>query len=159
MLKLKKLWVSEDIARSIPASNQELLLFQKINEVTLPNDLVEYFKSVNGTTEEYDTRFFQFYSLNQFKNIDVELKNWNGLPDYSGIVTTLNDYKKYFVFADYSFHMFSYAIRLNNSNEPVKNEVLVICGKEYKMIANSFSEFVELYLDNSIELQLNRENR
>ena len=112
--KLKKVLVSEDIAESIPASNQELLFFQNTNGVTLPNDLVEYFNLVNGTNEKYDARFFHFYSLRQFKNIGEELKNWDGLPDYSGIVTTLNDYKKYFVFADYSFHMFSYAIRLNN---------------------------------------------
>jgi hypothetical protein len=153
MVKLKTVWVSENIAGSIPASSQEILLFQSTNGVTLPGDLVEYFKLINGTNEQYDDRFFHFYSLSQFKSIEDELKNWNGVPDYSGIVATLKDHKKYFVFADHMFHLFSYAIRLNNFEETQENEVLAICGETFKKIANSFSEFVDQYLTDAIKLQ------
>lgn len=144
----------EDTSKIIPASNEEILLFEKNNNVFLPQDLIMYFKNINGTNEEYDNRFFQFYSLQKFKSINEELKYWTGLPDYSGIVNSLKDYSKYFVFADYSFHMFSYAIHLHDIIDNNKNEVLIICGSEYKKIANSFSEFVELYLKDSIELSL-----
>ena len=153
--KLKWTWVSENTAVSTPATNAELFSFQSENNLVIPKDLTTYFKSLNGTNEEYDNRFFQFYSISQFQSIKEELKNWEGIPDYSNIVNTLSDYKTYFVFADFSFHMFSYAIKLYSENS-TKNEVLVICGDEYKKIANFFSEFIELYLNNSIELQLNK---
>ncbi len=34
-----------------------------------------------------------------------------------------------------------------------KDEIYVICGDQYKLIAESFSEFIELY-NNAIELQM-----
>lgn len=153
--KFKEALNSKDgICKIVPANNEEILLFEKSNNVLLPQDLIMYFKNINGTNEEYDNRFFQFYSLQKFKSINEELKYWTGLPDYSGIVHSLKDYSKYFVFADYSFHMFSYAIYLHDIIDNNKNEVLIICGNEYKKIANSFSEFVELYLKDSGELSL-----
>lgn len=56
-----------------------------------------------------------------------------------------------FVFADYMFHLFDYAIRLY----PYKrsdNEVYGICGDKYRLMATSFAGFLKLYLGNSIEL-------
>jgi hypothetical protein len=152
--KLKVLWEIEGDAIFIPATDNQILSFQSKNNLVIPKDLAEYFILLNGTNERYDERFFQFYSFDQFKNIDEELKNWGGVPDYRNIVNTLLDYETYFVFADYSFHMFSYAIRLY-PNETSKNEVLVVCGDQYSHIANSFSEFIDLYIVESIELQLN----
>lgn len=149
--KLKGVWTSENISLK-PATKRELFSFQKEQNVSFPKDLLQYFELLNGTNNQYDGRFFQFYSLTQFKSIDEELKNWDGVPDYSGIVETLRDYKSYFVLADYSFHMFSYAIRLNSLANK-ENEVLVLCGREYKKIASTFTEFIDLYLRESIKLQ------
>ncbi len=154
--KFKELLISESITIGKPVTKEEITLFESKYNISLPKDMVNYFQIINGTNEEYDNNLFQFYSLNQFKNIDEELKNWTGIPDYSDIVNVLKDSKKYFVFADYSFHMFTYAIRLSN-NKLEKNEVYVLCGDEYKKIANNFSEFIELYLIDSIELQLNKD--
>lgn len=151
--KLKEAWGLENIFSSKLITEDELFLFQIKNNLLIPSDLFEYFKTLNGTNEEYDDRFFKFYSLSNFKSINDDLKNWNGVPDYSNIVNTLVEYKSYYVFADFSFCMFSYAIKLY-TDLSIKNEVLVISGDEYKTIANSFSEFIELYLNNSIELQL-----
>lgn len=150
--KLKEVWFSDNKTNSNLVSNQDILMFQNKYTVILPKDLVEYFVTVNGTNGEYDDLFFQFYSLNKFKSIDDELKNWAGLPDYSGIVDTLPNYKQYFVFSDYSFHMFSYAIYLSNYID-VENTVILICGDKYRKISSSFSDFIELYLSNSGDLQ------
>lgn len=131
--------------------DEEIKRFQLENEVTMPNDLVNYFKLVNGSDGNYDERMFQFYSLDAFKDVCVELKDWRGVPDYGNIVNTLNDCESCFLIADYCFHLFMYAIRLY-PNESSENEVYVICEDRYKIIANSFSKFVELYLEDSIEL-------
>jgi len=154
--KLKETWELENISGLKFITEDEISFFQTENNLLIPIDLVEYFKILNGGNEEYDDRFFKFYSLSNFKSINDDLKNWNGVPDYSNIINTLEDYKSYYVFADYSFCMFSYAIRLY-ADVSVVNQVLVVCGDEHKIIANSFSEFIDLYLNNSIELQLNKE--
>lgn len=150
--QLKKKWLSENTAISQPATNKQIDLFEAEREILIPKDLRNYFATLNGTNGEYDGRLYNFCSLNQFKSIDEELKNWGGLPNYSNIINTLESYSKYYVFADYMFHLFSYAIRLEK-NESFENEILVVCGDEYKKIAASFSEFIDLYLEESIKLQ------
>jgi hypothetical protein len=57
------------------------------------------------------------------------------------------NYKNCFVIANYSCHLFAYAIRLYPDKADI-NEVYVVCGDEYKVIANSFTEFIDLYLKN-----------
>lgn len=153
---LKETWELESISSLKFITEDEISLFQTENNLLIPSDLVEYFKVLNGSNEEYTDRFFKFYSLSNFKSINDDLKNWNGVPNYSNIINTLDDYKSYYVFADYSFCMFSYAIKLY-ADVSISNQVLVLSGDEYKIIANSFSEFLDLYMINSIELQLNKE--
>jgi len=57
-----------------------------------------------------------------------------------------------FVFADYMSHLFAYAIRLYQHSEDF-NEVYLICGDKYKIVASSFSEFLKLYFDDSMDLK------
>lgn len=147
--KIKKLWEQENISNSIVIEENELLSFQNKNNLFIPSDLAEYFKQLNGSNDEYDKNFFRFYSFSDFTSSGGGLNTWNGSSD---VINAVGDFV--FVFADYLFCMFSYAIKLY-SNASLNNEVLIICGDESKIIANSFSEFIDLYLDNSIELQFN----
>lgn len=147
----KKLNSNESGTTELP-TDSDIDFFQKEHNLVLPSDLILYFKSINGGDNEYDTNFYKFYKFQDFKSVGNSLKNWNGIPDYSNIVNTLKDFEHYYIFADYYFNMFTYAIRLNKLATAI-NEVLVICGDEYKVIANSFFEFLDLYIDNSIELQ------
>jgi hypothetical protein len=149
--KLKEHWGQENIPDSTNISDAEIRKFQEENKVVFPSDLIDYFKKANGSSEEYDNQLFRFSSLSNFKSIDDDLKNWNGVPDYSNIVNTLPDYKSFYVIGDYSFSMFAYAIKLL----PIAssdNEIVVIAGDKYKKIANSFSEFIDLYLNDSTKL-------
>jgi hypothetical protein len=155
MEKLKQIWALDNISNSITVNDDEIKAFQMNSGLVIPKDLVDYFKQFNGSNEVYDDRFFRFYSFQDFKSVDNDLVNFSGVPDYSNIVNTLSDFQSYYVFADYTFCMFTYAIKLY-SHSTANNEVLVLCGAEYKVIANSFSEFIDLYIDNSIELQLNQ---
>jgi len=147
--KIKKLWEQENISNSIIIEENEILSFQNKNNLFIPSDLAEYFKQLNGSNDEYDKNFFRFYSFSDFTSLGGGLTTWNGSSD---VINAVGDFV--FVFADYLFCMFSYAIKLY-SNASLNNEVLIICGDESKIIANSFSEFIDLYLDNSIELQFN----
>jgi hypothetical protein len=150
---LKESWTISKMNICSNVNNDAISSFQLNNKLLLPEDLIEYFKTLNGTQKIYDQKFFQFYSLDQFKQIHIEYENWEGVPNYRDIVNTLKEYENYFVFADYQIHLFSYVIRLY-PDKSINNEVLVVCGSDYKHIANSFKEFLDLYLSESIELQL-----
>ncbi len=152
--KLKELWILEGVETSITATEESIFAFQQENSVFIPDDMKSYFVLLNGTNEVTDHKLFQFYSLKQFKSLDKDLIQWGGIPDYKNITNTLKEFNKYFVFADYSFNMFCYAIKLDNQ-ESRNNEVLVISGDKYKKIASSFSGFIDLYFNDSIELQMN----
>jgi hypothetical protein len=149
--KIKEHWSKDGTRHSIPATNEDISSFSMKNNLLLPQDLVEYFTTLNGSSDGYDGELFKFYSLSQFITVEDELGEWGGIPDYRNIVTLLSDHADCFVFADYSFHLLSYAIRLYPHPSDV-NEVYVICGEKFKIIANSFTEFMDLYLLNSAEI-------
>lgn len=142
------------IEKNVPSLTieSEILQFQKSTGVTLPEDLKEFLRVTNNLENSYNDRLYRFFSLKSFKSIDEELKFFNGVPDYSNIINTLTEYKECYVFADYMFHMFAYAIRLKNTKSD-ENEIYIICGDEYKIIASSFTGFIELYQSDSIKLQ------
>ncbi len=145
LTQLETEWSSQFM--NVLASENDILSFQLKYNILIPNDLKVFFLRLNGTNGKYDGRFFEFFSLKEFQNIDEKLKNKDGSPDYSNIVNTFDGYKTTFVFANFDFYLFSYAIRLYE-DKTSNNEVYVLCGDEYGKVANSFTEFVDLYLNN-----------
>ena len=89
-------------------------------------------------------------------SFDKEYGDWIGIPNYSELLTTLEFCDQLYVFANYQCHLFSYAIHLHPSASQ-QNDVYILCGKDYRIIANSFSEFIKLYLEDSIELYFSDE--
>ena len=147
LYKLQK----DNLKISSKASIEQLHSFVQKTNLLLPQDISEYFEKINGTDGDYDDNLFTFYNLLDFKNIKDGLFTWSGSPDYSGLIDTLDNNADIFIFADHSFKMFTYAIRLY----PIisdKNEVFILCGNEYRVIANSFTEFIDLYLNDDISL-------
>ncbi|WP_316838577.1 SMI1/KNR4 family protein [Pedobacter gandavensis] len=153
MLKLKELrekWVIENTLYGSAADPEYLRSFQKENNVIIPEDLMTYFKSLNGTGGECTNELYEFYSIDRIVKVKDEFKNKKGIPDYKGLLA-INEISKLYVFANFTFDLFVYAIKLypDFSDE---NEVYILCGEKYQKIANSFSEFVELYLNDAKEL-------
>lgn len=143
---------SENPKSSVTASEQDIVAFQKKIQLILPHDLKEYFRIFNGTMNAYNDRFFCFYSLDEFESLKEKFKEWSGTPNYKNIVNTLEKNENCYVFADYQCHLFTYAIRLYNIDSN-KNEIYAICGDEFRLIAKTFTEFIDQYLANSDELQ------
>jgi hypothetical protein len=150
ILKLKERLILIDDKNHL-ATDEDILSFENRLGVLIPEDLKQYFKIINGNMGEYDDFFFSFNSLFNVKNIDEEFKERDGLPDYTNLVNVLQDSQHCFVFCDYEFHLFSYAIRLYNELRE-ENEIYVLCGDKYKIIANSFTSFLELYFERSDDL-------
>ncbi len=154
--KLKVKWEEESLNEFYPIDLESIQSFERINNVVLPDDLKEYFKMLNGTCEEYTNELYEFYSIKKIKKVSDEFQEWGGIPNYQSLIN-LNVIKDLFVFANFSFNLFVYAIKLSQE-ETDNNEVYILCGEEYKKIGNTFSEFLDLYLSNSIELQFNKED-
>ena len=147
LTKIRELWNESSINKTALATAYELSLFETNYELALPDDLANYFLFLNGTDGSYDKNLFRFYSFKEFLPIKNGLANWQGTPNYKNIVKSLPDHEKYFVFSDYSFHFSAFAIKLNK--EIADNNVYIIHGSYYEKIANTFGEFMELYLKDS----------
>lgn len=150
--ELETKWRIENVGHSPVATKIDLKVFQEKNNVILPGDLVEYFQSLNGTDGDYTDDLFEFYSIKKIQPIKDAYKDWKGIPSYQNL-QDVKEVDELYVFANTNFHLFAYAIRLNNAPQK-KNEVYVICGDKYKKIADSFSEFITLYINSSPKLQL-----
>jgi hypothetical protein len=153
--KLKDKWILEGVNNFPQIDIHTLEKFEVDNDVHLPTDLKKYFILFNGTNDECTDELYEFYAVGRIKRVQEEFNDWRGIPNYQALLD-LEDVKDLFVFANYSFNLFVYAIRLSNETLE-RNEVYVICGEDYKKISDTFSEFLELYLNDSIELQLNKE--
>src|SRR5688572_16545599 len=89
------------LVKSDPLIEDELLKFQKIKDVIIPEDLKDYFRLLQYKGSEYNSVVYRFFPLREFKSINEELRCFDGTPDYSNIINTLKDYENCFVFGDY----------------------------------------------------------
>lgn len=145
---LKNKWNLEGIKTFMPARDSELISFEDNNSIVLPGDMIEYLKILNGTNTECTDTLYEFYSLNRIKTINEEFKSWEGIPNYKELLNIISSPEQLYVFANYQFNLYVYAIRLyeKTTNE---NEVYVFCGQEYKIISKTFSKFLEEYINDS----------
>jgi hypothetical protein len=113
--------------------------------VRLPSDLRDFLARANGS--EKDETGFSFWPLEEYESFDQEVahhsQNWPRGKD-SG---------SYYVFCDYLHWSWGYAIRLaDRDGESAPNTVIPIGMKEIFTVADTFSEFVDLYLADSPKL-------
>lgn len=149
--RLRNKWLHDGCLHLDLPNDNALLLFEKNNNVCLPEDFKTYLKYLNGTNGNSDNNMFEFYSIDKVIRIDNEFESWGDSTLFGDTLKSIQDLKSYYFFSNYSFQLFIFAVRLS-FNKEIDNEILIISPKEHKKIANSFSEFVELYLENSTDL-------
>ena len=134
---LKQFWSRQNIKLRRGAPEVELREFEAKYNVVLPDDLKDYFATVDGFDDsDSDENLFTFLPLAEVTLLD---ESWS-----SGTF----DAKSYFVFIDYCISAHLYAIRLTNDlslGNPVVT-TYVKPGENPIQIAGSFSEFVQGYL-------------
>ena len=98
-----------------------------------------------------DPDLFTFLQLAQVKAVTEELAHFGGIPDYRDIVRSLAEPCRCFVIVDYLITSAAYAIRLAATDDatPV---VWIGGGNHYRIVAQSFSGFLEAYLANPLGL-------
>jgi len=150
--RIRDYWVSIG-TKARPGVSQEIIeSFQAKYGVSLPKDLCDFYRIVNGMEEgETDDRLFRILPLEAVKPVTEDLMQFGGIPDYSRIKDTLPYPNHYFVFGEYMINLHVYAISLF-SDPLVTTPIIWICGSSWQIIAATFSEFGEKYLANPNEL-------
>ncbi len=140
-------WKSHGIECPVGAAPAEIAAFEARHNAVLPRDMRAYFLAVNGMGERgtCDNDFFSFWPLQDLITIAEDL------PDRCSNFT---DASRYFMFADHSIALPTYAIRLS-SNPADPNPIASIFADfgafEVENFFDSFTDFVDHYLDDPVE--------
>lgn len=139
-------WHSQGILIQPGCSENKIKSFEEKNNVVLPADFSEYLKTVNGVNEigpnAKDENGFLFLPLEKIvpltKKIEKHKLNWQKSSESDSL----------YIFCDYFDESWWYGIKL--CDEAISaNEVLLVCCNNPIKIADSFSDFIELYLKDS----------
>ena len=137
---LKQFWLRHNIELQCGASEVELREFEGKYNILFPDDLKDYFSTVDGFADScVDDNVIEFLPLAKV------------LPSSKTWTLETPDADSYFVFADYSLSCHVYAIRLTD-DLTLGNPVFIVYDENPQQIAGSFSEFVRGYLadDNGV---------
>jgi hypothetical protein len=134
---LKQFWLSYDIKLRRGASESELQEFEAKHNVLLPDDLKDYFATVDG--------FDGSVNWMTDENVITFLSLAEVLPSSKAWSLETPDADSYFVFADFSLLCHVYMVRLRNDLS-LGNPVFIARDEKPEQIAGSFSEFVQGYL-------------
>jgi hypothetical protein len=120
--------------RPTPASVEEIAAFERLHSVSLPADFRDYLLRFNGTQGDGDSRMLTFWQLDKLVPM---------LPERAA----LPEADRYFVFADYMISSWEYAIYFGDT-PTLKNQVVLYEYPAQPVVAQTFSGFLELYLQN-----------
>jgi hypothetical protein len=138
---LKHRWEASGTSLRQGVSEHDIRAFERRYRVTLPDDLAEYFRRLDGMNDgETDERLMRFWRLDELRPIH-EVTPPLGMP-----------YHGFFCFADCPLGTYDdplgtpcYAIRLL----PGAAHVIIIRGNAVSCVADSFSQFLDAYLGGS----------
>jgi SMI1 / KNR4 family (SUKH-1) len=156
--KLKAQWSLRGIKTRHGVSLETIEAFESRYRVRLPDDLREYFIGVDGMEPgEMDADMFAFLPLAAVKSVPEELADFAGVPDYTETVRILPDPQHWFVIVDYLVRSAVFAIRL--SDDPGSTPVVWIGdGRRHRLVAPSFSTFLEAYLADPDDLAMPKDS-
>jgi hypothetical protein len=138
---LRRHWASHNVEINAGVPESALSSFEAKYGVILPQEMRDYFLSVNGMPPDVvDTEMIRFWMLEEIEPLP------QGAPDFADSNYIQNP-QSLFLFADYSIWAHAYAIRLSKAAGQT-NEVFIIGHDSPIQVSNSFSEFVDRYLSN-----------
>jgi len=121
--RLKGHWLDKRIRIQTSASLDQVKSFESHYQVCLPQDLRDYFTTVNGMEKgEIDGNCFLSFPAGGQEHTG-ELGQFGGIPDYTQITRSLPDARRWFVIVDYLICSAVYAIRLS-----AELESTLLCG-------------------------------
>lgn len=149
--KLVQHWIAERLTIAAGVSEDVLDRFEDKHGVTLSadRDFRAYLLRVDGMAQvggqDCDQNGFAFWPLSRIKSVPEECAKSNVMAP------KVKEVEKYFAFADYMQWSWAYAICLSESQ---KGKILQFGTHAPRIVAGSFSEFVEAYVRDSNQLYL-----
>ena len=141
-------WVAEGVVPGTPCSLRELEVFESLHSVALPAQVRCYLTAANGMREgvgrDQDSDGFSFWPLRRWQPAIAEQGALEG-------VTSVDELRNLFVFADYMTWSWAYAIALDRLRQEASVVWLVGDGIPY-IVAETFDAFLDSYLDRSAAL-------
>ena len=134
---LKQFWLRQNIELRRSASETELREFEQKYNILMPDDLRDYFATVDG----FDGSVIWMTD----ENVITFLLLAEVLPSSKTWALETPDADSYFVFADFSLSCHVYMIRLRKDLS-LGSPVFIARDEKPEQIAGSFSEFVRGYL-------------
>ena len=147
--RLIESWRSQNLPIREACEEADIKTFETRYKITLPPDMREYFLNVNGMTPYspgyQDEEGFSFWPLERMRAIAED----NEASDRSYL--RLPEKDSFFLFCDHMDWSWAYALKTLPGSSVAEGIYLVCCRNPVK-IADSFSDFVGLYLERSDRL-------
>ena len=119
----------------------ETIKFEERYNIKLPSDLRYYFEAINGCQEMCPRSMIRYWSLSEFKPVHEALSDRH---------TDRYDYPNCFPFADVMVDCYWYVIELYPDLKRA-NVVRSMWENDKQIVANSFSEFVDMQLNKAFD--------
>jgi hypothetical protein len=147
ILRMMAHWRSHGIECPAGVSPDRIAAFESCHDVLLPTDLRVYFAAVNGMGDlgTCDNDLFHFLQIDNITTIAAFV------PDRCSL---FQDAERYFIIADHSISLPSYAIRLSSNladQNPVASVFTDRGALQVEDFFGSFTDFVTHYLDHPVE--------
>ena len=132
-------WQNEDIPILKGVDDLTIQEFESKYDVKLPEDLREYFSTVNGMGDHYDEEWFQIRPVKEYS---------------SGFADKFPQSATCFLFFDHSVDLVNYGIALNNSAAAPTPIFRVFDHQDpgFDYHCKSFTEFAALYVNDPAAL-------
>ena len=139
--QLAAMWRDAGLTIRPGVETNDIRAFESKNGIVLPADLREYFLTVDGMEDELDPGTNRFWPLEMVKLVSEELND---------IHSDRWSYPGCFIFADHCIWCLAWAVRFGSEPLEVSEPVFQVTGDKVpgRMIAPSFTAFVEMYLAN-----------
>ena len=141
--ELIKFWKLQKISSS-GNTMDKIFQFESLKGVRLPNDFRRFYLLTNGMVDlfpnDFDDKCFLFYPLEELTTLDDELMRPRD-PDSEICI----------IFADYMNCSWWYGVRFSNFKEGYEI-VIIPSSDKYKVITQSLSEFIRLYMNDASAL-------
>jgi hypothetical protein len=126
----------------------DIISTEKSLGVTLPPDIKQYFLNLNGMERFYpnftDQAGFLFYPLEYLTTYEDEFNQTDS--------NTVFGQDRCVIFANFMQKSWWYGILIKKDN-PSEYSIIIIPGDNlYKIVANSFAQFIEYYINDSPKL-------
>ncbi|TWU59535.1 SMI1/KNR4 family protein [Crateriforma conspicua] len=139
---LTKRWAASDVAIREGASHDRIAAFEHEHSVSLPHDVADYFRFVDGMDDTMCDDFFHFWKLDDVRPVHDIMRD--GDHDYAD----RNAYPGYFAFADYLIDSWHYAMLLTDaSHQPAPVRFVTFSDPPGGFAADSFRSFIVQYCD------------